>query len=312
MKDFYSIGIDVGGSSLKCGLVDRKGKIIYSFLMPLNDIETADDVVVLINAAIRKCANHRADQILGVGIGFPGIVNNNIVIGGADNLPGFKNYPIGEVIAQSTGLFVIADNDANMMAWGEKMFGAGRNATDAVFLTIGTGIGGSLIIKNELYGGYQNHGTELGHIIINHNGKKCSCGAKGCFEAYASTSALIQEYFELTGERSDGKKIVTAFLENEAAAVKVLHQHFDYLSAGITSLVNIFSPQKVIIGGGISEAGDFYIGEIRNRVAQMAMPDTITNTHILRAQLGNDAGLLGCAANVFSKFKKQLERIKHV
>jgi len=312
VRDFYSIGIDVGGSSLKCGLVDFNGKIVYSFLMPLADVETVDDVMVLINAAIRKCVNHGKGEIVGVGIGFPGIVNDNIVVGGADNLPGFKNYPIGEVIENSTGLSVVVDNDANMMAWGEKIFGAGRNCTDAVFLTIGTGVGGSLIINNELYGGFHNHGTELGHIVISYNGKKCSCGAKGCLEAYASTSALVDDYFALTNEKLNGKQIIAAYKKGEEAATKALEAHFEYLSAGITGFVNIFSPQKVIIGGGISESGDFYINEIKNRVAKMAMPDTIVNTDILRAQLGNDAGMLGCAAKVFSKFKNQLEHLNHV
>lgn len=309
VKDFYSIGIDVGGSSLKCGLVDYKGKIIYSFLMPLADIETADDVVTLINAAIRKCINQSANHVLGVGIGFPGVVNNNIVIGGADNLPGFIDFPLGDIITRSTGLPVIVDNDANMMAWGEKNYGAGRNATDAVFLTIGTGIGGSLIINNELYGGFQNHGTELGHIIINFAGKACSCGSKGCLEAYASTSALIDDYFLLKGEKLNGKKIIEAYLSEEKEALEVLNLHFDYLAAGITGFINVFSPQKVIIGGGISEAGEFYISEIRNRVAKMAMPVTISNTQIMRAQLGNNAGMLGCVASVFSKLKNQLEHI---
>lgn len=303
MKELYSIGIDVGGSSLKCGLVNNKGEIIYSFIMPLLNVYTADEVIALINAAIRKCVNHTDHKILGVGLGFPGIVYKNIVIGGADNLPGFVNIAIGDIITASTGLPVVANNDANMMAWGEKTYGAGKNVSDAVFLTIGTGIGGSLILNDELYGGYQNHGTELGHIIINYNGKNCSCGAKGCLEAYASVSALINDYKECTGEIANGKKIISAYLKKEPAAVKVLEDHFDYLSAGITGYINVFSPQKLIIGGGISESGEFYINKIKERVASMAMPDTIKNTQILRAELGNKAGLLGCAASVFTNFK---------
>lgn len=303
MKEIYSIGIDVGGSSLKCGLVNNKGEIVYSFLMPLSDVYSSDEVIALINAAIRKCVNHSREKVLGVGLGFPGIVYENMVIGGADNLPEFKNIPIGEIITASTGLPVIADNDANMMAWGEKNYGAGKDVTDAVFLTIGTGIGGGLILNNQLYGGYKNHGTEMGHMIININGKQCSCGSKGCFEAYASVSALIKDYGALTGEVANGKQIIRAYLKENPDAVEVLTKHFNYMAVGITGLVNIFSPQKVIIGGGISEAGDFYVNEIKKGVAKMAMADTIKNTHILRAKLGNQAGLLGCAASVFTNFK---------
>ncbi|MFD1630779.1 ROK family protein [Pseudopedobacter beijingensis] len=303
MREIYSVGIDVGGSSLKCGLVNEKGTIVYSFVMPLSEVYSADEVIALINAAIRKCVSHTTERVLGVGLGFPGIVFDDFVIGGADNLPEFKNIPIGKIITESTGLPVVVDNDANMMAWGEKSFGAGRHVSDAVFLTVGTGIGGGLIIRNELYGGYKNHGTEIGHMILQLNGNSCSCGAKGCFEAYASVSALIRDYKELTGKSANGKHIVEAYHKNESEAVEVLHKHFDYMAAGITGLVNLFSPQKVIVGGGISESGEFYIREIRNRVASMAMPDTIKNTQILRAELGNNAGLLGCAANVFSNFK---------
>lgn len=303
MEDLYSIGIDVGGSSLKCGLVSSNGEIVYSFVMPLLDVYTANEVIALINAAIRKCVNHSDHKILGIGLGFPGIVYNNVVIGGVDNLPAFKNVAIGDIITESTGLPVIVNNDANMMAWGEKIFGAGKDISDAVFLTIGSGIGGSLIINNELYGGYKNHGTEVGHVIINYNGEQCTCGSRGCLEVYASVTALIKEYKNLTGKTSNGKKIVAAYIKKEPPAIVALDKHFDYLAAGITSYINIFSPQKLILGGGISESGEFYINNIKKRVAKLAMPDTIKHTQILRAQLGNQAGLLGCAASVFTNFK---------
>lgn len=301
----YAIGIDVGGTSLKCGLVDQDGGVSYSFLFPLINVTTEGEVIALINAAIRKCAEQAHGHIIGVGIGFPGIIENNIVIGGADNLPGFENLELGKIIAASTSLNVVIDNDANMMGWGEFSYGAARNCSDVVFLTIGTGIGGSLIINGALYGGYRNHGTELGHIIIQQGGTRCSCGASGCFEAYASVSALIKDYAwnkQVALESINGRLIVSAYHSGETEAVGAMSRHFDHLATGIASLVNVFSPQKVVLGGGITESGSFYVDEINQRVQQMAMPGTRKYTEVTGARLGNKAGLLGCGGRVFSMF----------
>jgi glucokinase len=305
LEQAYAIGIDVGGSSLKCGLVNSLGKVIYSFLFPLNNILTEGEVIALINAAIRKCIAQAPGKVAGIGIGFPGIVDQNIVIGGADNLPGFQNLDLGKIISGSTSLNVVIDNDANMMGWGELIYGAAANCSDVVFITVGTGIGGGLIINGKLYGGYKNRGTELGHITIKHGGLKCSCGSSGCFEAYASVNAMINNYASLHGvgtEGITGKMIVDNYLANEPKAIETMLNHFNYMATGIASLVNVFSPQKVVLGGGISEAGQFYIDEISKRVMKRAMPGTVQHTQIVAAKLGNQAGLLGCAASVFSKF----------
>lgn len=305
MTKTYAIGIDVGGSSLKCGLINSEGEIIYSFLFPLNNVLTEGEVIALINAAIRKCVEQAPAQVIGVGIGFPGIVDQNVVIGGADNLPGFENLNLGRIIAGSTSLNVVIDNDANMMGWGELIYGSACNCTDVVFITVGTGIGGGLIIDGKLYGGYKNRGTELGHITIQRGGVKCSCGSSGCFEAYASVAALIDDYAALHGiDRTGitGKMIVDNYLANEVQAVTAMEKHFDYMATGIASFVNVFSPQKVVVGGGISESGEFYIEEIKKRVMELAMPGTVQYTRVVAAKLGNKAGLLGCAARVFSKF----------
>ncbi|WP_008587038.1 ROK family protein [Niabella soli] len=299
----YAIAIDVGSTYVRSGLINLKGEIVYSFKMPSKAVLSEGEIIALINAAVRKCAGAADGPVLGVGIGFPGIVENNVILGGADNLPGFHNVDLGALIADSTGLNVLVDNDANMMAWGELQFGAGKNCSDAVFLTIGTGIGGSALINNKLYGGYRNKGMEFGHIIINFDGPPCSCGGNGCFEAYASIKALIRDYARLTGRKVseiNGKIITHNYLAGEAAAVEVMNLHFHYMAAGITSLINIFSPQKVIIGGGVSDSGSFYVREISKRVAERAMPDAFSDSEIVSSQMGNESCLLGCASRVFS------------
>ncbi|MFT4094613.1 MAG: ROK family protein [Niabella sp.] len=306
MNNTYAIGIDVGGSSLKCGIINSAGEAVYVFVQSLDAADTEQTVIASIRRAIGQCSSAVDDgNIVGVGIGFPGIVEDNVIIGGADNLPGFENISLGALLHEQTGYNIIIDNDANMMGFGELAYGAARGCKDVVFLTVGTGIGGALVVNKKLYSGYRNRGSELGHIIIQHKGKCCSCGSRGCFEAYASVTALVNDYKTLSNDHTDeidGKIIIDRYLQHQPAAVTAMQQHFEYMAAGIASLVNIFSPQKVVIGGGISESGDFYIGEIAARVKQLAMPVTMQHTMLAAAALGNKAGLLGSVARVFNKF----------
>lgn len=302
MTEQYAIGIDVGGSSLKCGVVNPSGEIIHFFQQPLQAAKTEEEVITLIITAITNCATAVNGAVCGVGIGFPGIVDENIIIGGADNLPGFNHLPLGKILTQKTGYRIWIDNDANLMGYGEMQYGAARESENALFLTVGTGIGGAILINKKIFGGTHNRGAEMGHLIISQGGKLCSCGAQGCFEAYASISALIQDFLDAGGTTAEvtGKSIVAKYQQGDTAAKVALQKHFDYMAVGISSFINVFSPQKVIIGGGISEAGSFYIDEIKARVKGIAMPEAMQYSDIVAAKLGNKAGLLGCAAKVFN------------
>lgn len=305
MNQPLAIGIDVGGSALKCGLVAEDGSLLRSFSEPLEKNAGEAGIIEQIVSCIKQAEStaHSCNGVIsGVGIGFPGIVENNIVIGGADNLPGFEDLPLGALLETKTGYNIFLDNDANMMGMGEWIYGAAKGCSDIVFLTVGTGIGGALVINNQLYGGYKNRGTELGHIIIRHEGIPCSCGSRGCFEAYASVTALIDRYqllVEEAPESADGKYIVEHYWQQDPAAIKALTYHLDHMAAGIAGYINIFSPEMVVIGGGISEAGEFYIRELRERVKNLAMPATSGQTTLMAAALGNKAGVQGCAAKVF-------------
>jgi glucokinase len=306
MEQSYAIGIDVGGSSLKCGVVNQNGEILYSIIVSLKNAKTQGAIIALIVEAIHTCANKFKNPILGVGIGFPGIIYNNKIIAGADNLPGFKQLALGEILQEVTRYNIVMDNDANLMGLGEMTYGAAKDCSDVVFLTVGTGIGGAVMIDNKLYGGFRNRGTELGHIVVQYNGVACACGGKGCLEAYASVTALLNHYQSIhpnPPEEIDGKYMVEKYLAREEYAVEAMESHFDYLATGIISFINIFSPQKIVIGGGISESGAFYVREIERRIKTLAVPISSGNELVVAAKLGNKAGLLGCAANVFQKFK---------
>ncbi len=306
----YALSMDIGGTNIKYAIVDENGYIFFESLKSIKPEDNDSALLAHIKHMIAECfeiARVNEIEIVGIGIGVPSVVDSGVVLF-ANNLPELDNQQLDVIISDHFGVPVFVENDANLMGLGEVRYGAARNVSDAVFITIGTGIGGALILNGKLYGGYKNRGTELGHIVIDWNGKACTCGGKGCFEAYASMTALIQEYKNLLPENSlpgtekvDGKYIVSKFLENEEIAAVAMNNHFQYMAAGITGFINVFAPQKVIIGGGISEAGDFYLKSIAILVDKMVMKETSQFTTIELASLGNKAGFLGAAALVFNQ-----------
>jgi glucokinase len=324
----YAIGIDLGGTNIKYGLVDRMGTILFESVRPTylpglpgkGQPGVFDNLIDVI-MEVREYAVSKGVRPEGIGIGAPGIVDGGLVTACAANLPELEGMALGSRVEELLGMPVWVENDANLMGLAEWKFGAARNSKDVIFLTIGTGIGGAMVINGELYGGHRNRGAELGHMIVALDGLPCGCGGKGCLEAHASVKALIEDYKRCLLECEKGQKyksgqefenghkedkaitgnwIIARYLEDQPAAVMAMNRHFDYLEAGIAGLINIFSPQRLIIGGGISEAGDVYIDQIRRRAMGRAMKETSQYTIIEAAQLGNKAGFLGAAALVFN------------
>ena len=301
----YAIGVDLGGTFVKVVLVSDTGDILFENKLPTGGEVPKDKILNTIREVIQTVMDKAKDEqidILGIGIGTPGIVYDGIILGAAENLKDWENIDLSSYFYDVFNLPVLVDNDANVMGLGEVVYGAAKGCTDVIFLTVGTGVGGALVINGELYGGYKNRGTELGHITIDHRGIDCTCGGRGCLEAYASTSALISQYAEKTGmniDSIDGYYIVEKFIEKEEAAVKCMQEHADYLGHGIASFINTFAPQKVVIGGGISESGQFYIDMIKESVFRYVMPNCASLTEIVRAELGNNAGCLGAASLIF-------------
>lgn len=303
-----AIGIDLGGTSVKYALISKEGDFLFQGELPSRADVSAEAVIDQLLKAIYETkifANLNSLVIKGIGIGTPGIIDetNRIVIGGAENIVGWENVALSDRIEKETGLSTILSNDANVMGLAEARYGAAKGDTHVVFLTVGTGIGGAVIIDGKLFNGFANRGTELGHVPLIANGEPCACGSVGCLETYASTAALVKQFARQCAECNitfdeeiNGKLIVKLYHESDKLAVACLDQHCFYLGRGIAGFINIFSPQKIVIGGGLSEAGEFYIDKVRKEALKHAMADTVVNTEIMAAKLGNSAGCLGAAS----------------
>ena len=314
----YRIGIDLGGTNIAAGIVDKDLNLLYTASVPTGaDREPAlimDDMAALCR---KLCADHdiALSEIESIGIASPGIANHDTgVVEYANNLP-FRKFPIAQMLRERLGVERIRlENDANAAAWGEAVAGAAKGTTNSIMITLGTGVGGGIIIDNKVYSGFNYAGAELGHIVIEVNGAQCSCGRKGCWEAYSSATGLIRmtkekiEECEKAGRPTLMKKMAeekgkvsgrTAFDAKRAgdeAAAEVVDKYVLYLAEGLSNIVNIFQPEVVSLGGGVSNEGDYLLDllmpEIRERVYG---GNIVLATKICVAKLGNNAGIIGAA-----------------
>ncbi|MEG2514639.1 MAG: ROK family protein, partial [Bacteroidaceae bacterium] len=283
----YAIGIDLGGTFIKYALIDANGNFLFSGKLPSHADQSPQAVInQLVRSVeiVNEYLEANGGIIKGIGIGTPGIIDstNRVVVGGAENIKGWANIPLSSLMEQATHLPTILSNDANLMGLGEAHYGAGRGCTDVVFLTVGTGIGGAVIIGGKLFNGFGNRGTELGHTPLIVNGEPCACGSVGCLETYASAAALVKS-FMLENEKKgihyaageiNGETIVELYHSGDLIAKKCLDDNCYYLGRGIAGFINIFSPEKVVIGGGLSEAGQFYIDKVRTEALRHAIPES--------------------------------------
>lgn len=312
----YSIGIDLGGTNIAVGLCDNKLNLIEKMSVPTRS-ERAPEEIVKDMAAVSEQLIKKNGLILTdisyIGIVVPGSVNKNIgEIEYTPNVP-FKKFPLVECFKSFLPVEkVFIENDANAAALGEAIAGAGRDAKSLVMITLGTGVGGGVVIDGKIFSGCLNsHGAELGHTVIMMGGRKCGCGRAGCFEAYASATALknltserINE-LRLSGSDSvllDADKVTarTAFdaaKGGDAEARRLVKEFINYLAVGVTNMINIFQPEMLLIGGGISGEGDNLILPLREIVDREQYTSASDKKCEIRvAELGNDAGIIGAAA----------------
>lgn len=309
------IGIDVGGTNVKIALVDDNGKIIYSNSVPTYAKMGYEYTVNNIKQAIKdlmKETNTTSSDIEGIGFDFPGQVDCKTgVVKLAPNIPGWVNVPIAQMIEDEFHIPTRIDNDVRCAALGELKFGAGRGCENFICITVGTGIGSGIVINGKVVRGATNAAGELGHIKLQMNGGPiCGCGDTGCLEAFASGPAIVamaQEYIKggkstkfremaaVEGGEITPYMVAKAAEEGDPVAKRIFEIVGEYIGIGLTSVINLLNPERVIIGGGVAESGELLLGPIRKTIKERAMVVAGNAVEIVPAQLGNSAGVIGAS-----------------
>lgn len=311
----YFIGIDFGGMSAKAGLFDAKSQMIAKDTVKTSKDDNYATTIAKMAQLVKKiCADNDVPlkSVKRVGLASPGVIDSKegvVVRWGNYN---WSDKPLAKDMQAALGVDVRVVNDANAAAYGEAVYGAGKAYKNSIFLTLGTGIGSGIILDGRLYEGVRGAGAEAGHMVLQIGGVPCGCGRKGCFEQYASASALIRDtkkamfeakdslMWEMVGrdpEKVDGKTAFAASKEGDAAAQTVVKNYIMYLGEGILNLVNIFRPEAVIMGGGVCNEGEYLLAPLRKYIAERLYVgvDRVPLT-LNRAVLGNDAGIYGALA----------------
>lgn len=310
----YYLGLDVGGTNLVAGVVDSDYNILAKESTSACAGQPIDDITFnmaeVSKAAVRK-AGLNIEDISWWGIGMPSCINpkTNLLVH-ANNFS-WKNVPIFDYLEKHMPLPIYISNDANCAAYGEVLAGAAKDCTDAVMLTLGTGVGGGIVLNKKIYSGFDNMGAELGHTKLVYNGTRCTCGQKGCLESYCSSTALIRDakeavkkdrdtlIMEMCGHDSnkiDGEVVFNAAKKGDRLALELFNDYVGFLAAGISSFVVIFRPEKIILGGGIAHTGDFLINAVNEKLHTCTFAaEEIGIPKVVRAELGNDAGIIGAA-----------------
>lgn len=306
------IGIDIGGTGIKGIIIDEKGNVFAKDSIPTEAERGADNLAENVSAMIEnmlKKSGIAKSDISGVGIGCPGLIDSrhgNVVFAGNLNI---KNYPLPAEISKRTGLLARITNDANAAALGEAHFGAGKKYEDSILVTLGTGVGGGIVIGGRLFEGGSSAGTEIGHIVTVENGIKCTCGRRGCFERYASARALTAQtraameknpnslMWETYDKNSVCGKTPFDYMDEDPVAKAVVDGYIKHLACGIINVANVFRPQVVMLGGGVSEQGERLTAPLQEIVDRELFAGTeYAPVKIVKATLGSDAGAFGAAA----------------
>jgi glucokinase len=310
------VGVDMGGTKILSAVIDAEGNILGTAKVPTKAEEGTSVVIDRIANCIQKAIDESgvaSDSIQAVGIGAPGPLDpaTGVVIF-APNL-GWRDVPLKAELETRVGIPTFVDNDVNVGTLGEHVFGAGKDVQNVVGIFVGTGIGGGIILQGELFHGASKTAGEIGHIIVKADGPRCGCGTRGCLEALASRTAMAKQFQRAILKK--GKKSVISKLTNgdlgairsgvlakairlnDKVTLKIIKKVTKYLGIGIGSIVNFLNPEMIVLGGGVVEAlDDTFLDNIRSAAEKYALPNTLNGVQIVRAKLGDNAGILGAAA----------------
>lgn len=309
----YYIGLDVGGTTFKAGVVTEDGRIVHKDAMPTGIERPYQEIIADMAALCQKVAADAGiamSEIASIGVGVPGLFDNKTgTIPFCTNL-GWHDIPFVAEMKKHLDTPVCGDNDATVAGLAESIAGVSAGIRDSVFLTLGTGVGGGIIIDGKPYSGAHGCGSEIGHMMIRMGGERCTCGNYGCFERYASATAIIREARKAVAahpessmmascggdpERINAKIVIDAAKTGDETAKIVFDGYVHGLAVGIINIINMLDPEVIVLGGGVSAAGDFLLDAVREAVKPMVFFKTMPYARIELARLGNDAGIIGAA-----------------
>ncbi len=308
----YYVGIDLGGTNIAVGIVTKEGEILKKMSVPARAERPFEEIFADMADCIRKLLAEtgiKEEELESIGIGTPGCIDTEkgiLIFAGNFKYGKMVNYR--DLMAKHFNIPVYIGNDANVAALAEAKVGAAKGVKNAIMITLGTGVGGGIIIDGKIYEGHYTAAGELGHIVLVHNGEQCTCGRKGCWEAYASVTGLVRQTKAAMAANPDsimnntpvdqvsGRTSFDAAKKGDAAALAVVDQYEEYVAEGLADMINIFSPEILVIGGGICKEGDYLLDPIRAKIKDRVFGvGLLPERKIVTAQLGNDAGLIGAA-----------------
>ena len=308
----YYIGIDLGGTNIAVGIVTKEGEILKKTSVPARAERPFDQIFADMADCIRRLLSETGiseSEIASIGIGTPGCIDTEKgILIFAGNFKYGKNVDYRAEMAKHFDIPVYIGNDANVAALAEVRAGAAKGVKNAVMITLGTGVGGGIIIDGKIFEGAYSAAGELGHIVLVSDGEPCSCGRKGCWEAYASVTALVRQtkaamlenpaslMNKPPMEQVSGRTAFDAAKKGDKAALAVVDRYQEYITEGLADMVNIFSPEIIVVGGGISKEGDYLLDPVREKIKSRVFGvGLLPERKIVPAALGNDAGLIGAA-----------------
>lgn len=317
----FAIGVDIGGTKIAAGVVDRSGQVLGRCTTQAHAEQPPAAVIATVTEAFEKVLKKTGvstDEIAAVGVGFPGNTNgcDGIVLA-SSNLPAWDCYPLRDVLSEETGLPVILDNDTNMGVVGERQFGAGRGVENLCYMTVSTGLGIGIMVNGKVYAGYAGTAGEVGHVVVEPQGAICSCGKRGCVMAYASGIGISRMAYEQVDagvatnlrelmppdrRRYSVEVVVAAAKEGDQVASDILNTAARYTGIGLSIVVEVLSPEVIVVGGGLTHMGALLMEPALAAMREHTQQELWDFVRVVPWQLGEDLGVLGGAARVFAEY----------
>ncbi len=304
-----TVGVDVGGTNIKLGLVNSRGRILVrNNLSTKSLVRSKSELISVLACAISELIKKsfiKPKEILGIGIGLPGLVNaQKGTVLNLTNIPDCQNIPLAKILRTKLGVPVAIDNDVNLVALGEWQYGAGKGFANVFCLTLGTGVGGGMVLDNKLYRGEGFSAGELGHVPLNEEGPVCNCGGRACLERYVGNRFLLEKARKIFNNKKITLEKVARFAaRGNRQALRFWEETAAYIGLGLVSVVNLFNPKRIVVGGGVAHNWPFLFKTVKATLEKRAMKIPSRMVTIVKAQLGNDAGIIGARVLLESSVK---------